>query len=115
MNRIVCLCCPNGCELDVSEENGRIVVSGNNCKNGEIFALQEYTEPQRIVTTLIKNNGYIVAVKTDGTVPKDSVFGIVAAAKRVRLDGTVRIGDVVMSNVMKSGRDLIATTDSRRI
>ena len=34
MKKIICITCPTGCELEVTEENGKITVSGNRCPRG---------------------------------------------------------------------------------
>ena len=44
---MVCIVCPNGCRLDVTQNGNEISVLGNKCKRGEAFARTELTAPTR--------------------------------------------------------------------
>ena len=67
-----CICCPLGCQITVTKENGQFVVTGNNCPKGEKYVKDEMTNPTRMVTSMVNvNNGDIpvVSVKTKVAIP----------------------------------------------
>ena len=109
MRRLICIMCPNGCELTV--EDGR--VSGNRCPKGADYGLQETTDPRRILTMTMKAKGCEkpFAVKSAGTVPKDRIFACAELLREIRPDPPVRAGDVVVKNLLGLGVDIVATSD----
>ena len=47
---LICICCPLGCPLTVTLENGEVVsVTGNTCPRGAAYGRREVTNPTRIV------------------------------------------------------------------
>ena len=55
--QLICVCCPKGCRIDVTKEDGKTVeVKGYGCENGKAYALQESVCPMRILTTTVKIN-----------------------------------------------------------
>lgn len=109
----ICIMCPMGCPLEVTESNGKITVTGNTCKRGEAYGVQEYTAPKRVVTSLIRlNGGGVVSVKTSAPVDKSCIFEILNALKPVRLDRPVKVGDVIARNILDLGADIIATREA---
>ena len=90
---LTCIVCPMGCRITVEKVDGRLHVSGNTCKRGEKYALQESVCPMRTLTTLVR------------------VLGVV---KGVCVDAPVKIGDVVVKNIAGTGVDLVATANRER-
>jgi CxxC motif-containing protein len=109
--KLTCIICPLGCELTVKLENEKVIsVSGNTCKRGEIYAQNECTNPQRTVTsTVLCSDGGLVAVKTDGTIPKDKVFDCMEIINKIVAPLPVKIGDVLASDVF--GVNVVATAN----
>ena len=107
-----CIMCPIGCSLSVTEESGKVVVTGNGCMRGEKYGISEFTCPKRVVTTLIKGvSGGVVSVKTKEPIPKALVPDALKAAAAFRLAKSVSTGDVVVEDVAGSGVPFIATAD----
>lgn len=76
---MVCIGCPMGCNLKITlSEDGKIQsVTGNTCKRGETYAENECTNPQRTLTTSLRcEDGDMISVKTDRTIPKDKVLDV---------------------------------------
>ncbi|MDR2514990.1 MAG: hypothetical protein LBD02_07295, partial [Christensenellaceae bacterium] len=46
----ICIACPLGCRLRVSNEERGLEVEGNACKRGESYGRQEFSAPERVVT-----------------------------------------------------------------
>ena len=68
-----------GCNLKITlSEDGKIQsVTGNTCKRGETYAENECTNPQRTLTTSLRcEDGDMISVKTDRTIPKDKVLDV---------------------------------------
>jgi CxxC motif-containing protein len=57
MKSMICINCPIGCTLQVYEDDGKIMVTGNACKRGKTYGVSEYTKPMRMVTSLMKVEG----------------------------------------------------------
>ncbi len=43
--KLICINCPRGCHLEVTQEDGEIKVSGNACPRGYTYAYNEMTAP----------------------------------------------------------------------
>ena len=78
-----CICCPLGCQLEVSfDEQGSVAeVSGNTCGRGAAYAEREAAAPERMVTAVLPVEGCLepVSVKTASPVPKARVADVLAA------------------------------------
>ena len=69
-----CICCPLGCQITVTEENGQLIITGNNCPKGEKYVKDEMTNPTRMVTSMVWVDGGeipVVSVKTKEAIPKE--------------------------------------------
>jgi CxxC motif-containing protein len=110
---LICISCPLGCnlEVDISDEND-IKVKGNSCKRGEVYGIKECTNPTRIVTsTVFVKNGTeeVLPVKTERDIPKGKIFDCVRLLKDVEIEAPVKIGDVIIENVLDTGVNIVAT------
>ena len=106
----ICIMCPMGCPLSIEEVNGEVVVTGNTCKRGQIYGVEEFTHPKRAVTTLVKTaDGCVVSVKTSNTVPKEKIFDIVKAIGELTAPSDVQIGDVLACDLLELGVDIVVT------
>lgn len=110
MAELICIVCPKGCHLHIDEEND-YHVSGNRCGKGRIYGQQELIHPVRTVTSTCKithANLPRVPVKTQEAIPKDKLFAIMEAINQVVLTAPVHVGDIVISNVLETGVDIVA-------
>ena len=110
---LICVSCPLGCPIEVEIENGEVVaVTGNTCKRGDAYARAEITNPVRSLTTSVKvENGLhpVVPVKSSGPVPKDKMLDCMKEINSVTVKAPVKIGDVVIENILGLGVDIVAT------
>lgn len=119
MNKLkkVCIVCPKGCELVIEEiepSNKKIKVTGNQCKSGERFAIEELYDPRRTVQTTIKTvfkDYNRISVKTVDAIPKGKIFDVMAVAKKTVVHDILKVGDVVVKDIAGTGVDLVSTTD----
>ena len=102
-----------GCSLIIEEVNGEVVVSGHTCLRGKKYGEQEFTKPMRMVTTLVlSKNGTAQPCKTSAPISKDKIFDVVKETKKIIVDNNIKIGDIIVKNILNTGVDLVATRDS---
>ena len=109
---LICIGCPMGCHLTVVVEQGQIItVRGFTCAHGERYARDEVMQPRRMVTSLIVIPGSRtpLSVKTQTAIPKDLIAACLEQIRRLHPKLPVRIGDVVLTDVLNTGVDIIAT------
>lgn len=111
MTELICIVCPKGCHLKVDEENG-YAVTGNSCEKGAAYGKKELTNPTRVVTSTVRVEGgerRRVSVKTNRDIPKGKMLEAVALLDEVTLPAPVKIGDVVLRDILSTGADFVAT------
>ena len=112
----LCIGCPLGCRLElVEDDDGSVLeVRGAGCRKGDRYAEQEHTDPRRDVTTTVAIDGARwprLPVRTDGSIPRDLVVEACRALRSARVEAPVRIGDVIVDDLLDTGVRVIATRD----
>jgi len=111
---LTCIVCPIGCQLEIElDENGKPVsVSGNTCKRGKDYAVNEFTDPRRTLTTTVKICGSaadkFLPVRTSSPIPKPKMFEAMSTANALCAKAPVKVGDVICKDFIEAGIDLIA-------
>lgn len=111
---LTCICCPMGCRMQISGASEAYRVTGNTCPRGAKYAVQELTDPRRVVTALVRvidGERPVCAVKTREAVPKAQIGDVLAAIAALRIQAPVRRGDVFAQGIGGTQSDLIATAD----
>ncbi|MBQ3696462.1 MAG: FAD-dependent oxidoreductase [Spirochaetales bacterium] len=110
---VTCTICPNGCQVVWDEKAGTF--SGNRCRRGARFAMEERSNPVRTVTTTVKTmagDGPLLPVRTLQKVPKDKVVELVSELRSVRVEKPVGNGETVFSTDIEGNHiTVIATSD----
>ena len=78
-------------------------VTGNSCPRGDKFAHQELTCPMRVLTTTVAVSGgdeTLLPVRTADAIPL-----------ALHAQAPIRMGDVVLPNLLDTGTNLIASMD----
>ena len=111
---IPCIACPQGCLAEITVKDGEIVsISGAQCKRGQEYVVQEYTDPRRVLTSTVQlQNGQWLPVRSRGLVPKGLLFDIMLALRQVCPNPPVDIGEVILPNVLDTGVDIVASAPS---
>lgn len=112
IDRLTCLLCPLGCELEVETAGGRLEVRGHQCDKGLDFASEEVLRPKRNLAASIPvagTDGRTTAVRLSGRVPREMIFPVLAEIAKLRPATPVRRGDVLIRDVLGTGVDVIAT------
>ena len=113
---LICVSCPIGCAITVElDDNGEVLsVTGNTCKRGDSYAREECTHPERMLTSTVKVEGGrlpVVPVKSSLPVPKEMLFDCMKEINKITVKAPVHIGDVVLSNILDTGVDIVATNE----
>jgi len=115
--KLICIECPKGCLLDVDIENCRVItVKGNDCPKGNIYAVSETENPERVLTSTVKAKGLdlkMLPVRTDKPIPKGRILEAMETIKMISVDTPVKAGDVISGDFMGLGVKLIATRNAQ--
>jgi len=112
--KLVCIVCPVGCRLTVTGRPDDLAVSGEGCKKGVAYAIDEISNPQRMVCTTARITGGIhsvIPVKTDRAIPDKYKLEVVKAVKDLVLKSPVRVGDIIIPDLFGTGVNLVAERD----
>lgn len=116
-----CTTCPSECLLTVEVErdaDGNVAevrsVTGNSCPRGNKFAHQELTCPMRVLTTTVAvscGDEALLPVRTAEAIPLALHDRAMDLIRGLVVDAPVRMGDVVLKNLLGTSIDLIASMD----
>ena len=111
IREMTCIVCPLGCNLKVELEDGKVLsVTGNTCPRGEKYAKEECVHPMRTITTTVRcENGEILSVKTDRTIPKEKMFEAMQIINKVKAKTPINAGDVILEDLF--GAKVVATKE----
>ena len=108
-----CVVCPNGCDIEAEYEGAEVrSVTGNLCPKGRDYVVQELVDPRRTIATsvcVLGGDQPLASVRLTAPIPKARIFDVMAAVNACALTAPVRIGDVVISNILGLDSDVIAT------
>ena len=110
--KMTCIMCPVGCELTVEQTPDGVCVSGNRCVKGIEFATEELLDPKRNLATSLPINGTVfktVSVRLNQRVSRKMLDAILAEIRHLHLSPPVKCGDVLITDILGTGADVIAT------
>ena len=100
INNLTCIECPIGCELEVQVKDNEIIVKGNNCPRGKLYAQAEITCPKRVITSTVRaTDGQMIPVKTDKPVRKEMIFEVMSKINAITCALPVAVGDILVENI----------------
>ncbi|MDY0346253.1 MAG: DUF1667 domain-containing protein [Acholeplasma sp.] len=109
MKELTCIVCPVGCHLSVDDD---LNVTGNRCPRGKTYGFLEMTNPTRMMTTTVKT-AFVelprLSVKSSSPIPKALIFEAKALLDGIIIKNHVKIGDVVLPNILGTGIDIVST------
>ncbi|WP_027340105.1 DUF1667 domain-containing protein [Halonatronum saccharophilum] len=112
---ITCISCPIGCEVSLEVENDEVLnISGNKCPRGKSYVEGEYFNPTRILPTTVRVKGGVlplVPVKTAKPIPKALLEEAMKELAKIELEAPVKLGQVVIKDILATGVDVVATRD----
>lgn len=113
-----CTTCPSECLLTVEVERDADgvaevrSVAGNSCPRGDKFAHQELTCPMRVLTTTVAVSGgdeALLPVRTAEAIPLELHAQAMALIRGLVVKAPIRMGDVVLENLLNTNIDLVAS------
>ena len=116
-----CTTCPSECLLAVEVErdaDDAVVevrsVTGNSCPRGDTFAHQELTCPMRVLTTTVAVSGgdeALLPVRTTEAIPLALHAKAMDLIRCLVVEAPIRMGDIVLENLLGTSINLIASMD----
>ena len=113
MKELICIVCPRGCHLRVDEEED-YRVTGNSCPRGAEYGKNELLHPVRVLTSTVRLEGAAIhrcPVKTRQPIAKELMLQAAKALDTVTVTAPVHCGDVVLSDLLGTSVDVVATKD----
>jgi len=111
--KVTCIICPLGCEATVTIGNGRVIkVENLECPRGEDYVLKEIEAPKRDFFTTVRVRGTgvpVCPVRATQPVPKEKLLDCSKELAKIIVDAPIKIGDVIVENLLGLGIDVIAT------
>ena len=113
--QIICITCPQGCLVTVRGDDltGEIEsVEGYSCPRGKSYAENEFSHPLRILTSSVRVEDAdvpLIPVRTRTAIPKELLFTGMEEIRKLTVKGAVACGDVIVSDFLGTGVDLIAS------
>ena len=109
--KLTCVVCPLGCAITAEVKGDRILnISGATCKRGEAYAKTELTDPRRMLTTTMRVKGAgLVPVKSSAALPKSLLIPSMEVINAASAKAPIRPGDVLISDILGTGVDIVAT------
>lgn len=118
---IICIVCPVGCKMTVEENAGAetgYIVEGHTCNRGIEYGIKEMCDPRRNITsTVIIKGSYLrrLPVRTSSPIPKESIFDCMKEINAVRVKAPVKMGRVLIKDVLGTGTDIVASRSLDKI
>jgi CxxC motif-containing protein len=113
---IICIGCPMGCvaTLTIGDDGEVVAIVGCECKVGQKYVVEEYKNPVRVLTATVVTRGSLpslLPVRTAAPIPKMKLLPGMKVLAKARVEPPVKIGDVIIPNLLDTGVDLVATSD----
>ncbi len=116
-----CTTCPSECLLTVKVErdaDGTVAevrsVTGNRCPRGNKYAHQELTCPMRVLTTTVAVSGgdeALLPARTSEAIPLTLHAQAMDLIRGLIVKAPIRMGDVVLPDLLNTNINLIASMD----
>lgn len=116
-----CTTCPSECLLTVEVErdaDGTVAevrsVTGNRCPRGNKYAHQELTCPMRVLTTTVAvsdGDEALLPVRTSEAIPLTLHAQAMDLIRGLIVKAPIRMGDVVLPDLLNTNINLIASMD----
>lgn len=114
--KVICVACPLGCEVTLTlDDKGEVTkVTGHKCKEGEPYAIEEYRNPVRVLTATVRTSDSkhpLLPVRTSKVIPKGLLRQGMYELAKVQAKPPVKIGQPLITNLLDTGADVVATAD----
>jgi CxxC motif-containing protein len=115
-HEIICIRCPQGCraELNVDDEGNVLSVVNVDCKEGEEYAIAEYTSPVRVLTATVLSEGSpkkLLPVKTSKPIHKTRLIDCMHYISKIKVGPPIKMGQIIVPNILNLGANLVSTDE----
>ncbi len=111
--QFTCIVCPTSCLVNAEwSETELLNIDRSQCKLAWDFVRGEIFDPRRTVTSTVRVDAGelpLVSVKTEPPVPKGTVFEVMRHLAHVVVKAPVKVGDVLVADVLGTGSNVVAT------
>ncbi len=112
-----CIVCPLSCKGTLNVIDEGYSSEGFICKRGIEYAINEYTNPKRILTTTVKIlHGLYpnLPVVSQQEIEKSKLFQCLEFLHKLHVEAPVNAGDIIVENILDTGVNIIAGRNMRR-
>lgn len=113
---LTCILCPQGCTIEATLTEGEMMVCGNRCNRGKMYAQEEIFHPVRTLTTTVKVRSGIyplIPVKSQRPIPKERLRQAMREIAVVEVEAPLESGQVLVEDLAGTGVALVATRGMR--
>lgn len=110
IREFLCSECDKKCIVSVDYIDGDLEITGYECESGRILADKKLKEKKEVLTTLVRmKGGYknVVPVKSSAPIAISLHRECSKALSRLNVGAPTFIGDIVCSNILNTGVDII--------
>ena len=110
-HRLLCIVCPEGCEMEIEERQGELLFPKGICRRGQEYARQEIYNPCRVLTTTVQvRDGEIamLPVRTSQPIPRAKIIDAMQQIASITVNAPITVGDIICENVVNTGVALVA-------
>lgn len=111
---LICISCPVGCHLKIKADGDGYTVSGNQCPRGAAYAINEMTDPRRMVTATVAAESAVmprIPVRTDRPLPRKLIDDLLNQLYQMKITPPVERGQILIDNVENTGVKVIFSAD----
>jgi CxxC motif-containing protein len=116
-HKLLCIVCPEGCEIETTEIDGEFKFEKEICKRGQDYARQEIINPCRYLTTTVRlkgGNQAMLPVRTSAVIPKGKLIEAMNQIAALEITAPIKLGDIICDNITDTGVTLIASKTIQR-
>ncbi len=107
----ICIACPFGCKLVLDDGHpDAVVVSGNKCPKGKQYAIEEHSDPKRVVTATVATDSSTtprIPVKTTKPIQIRLIDSLLQRLGAIQIRLPAKRGDIVLVDFQQTGVDVI--------
>ena len=111
-HKLLCIVCPKGCEMEVSENNRELSFPKGICKRGQEYAKQEIYNPCRVLTSTVRINSKdfaMLPVRTSAAIPKEKLEIAMRQIASIEVNAPIKLGEIICQDIAATGIQLIAS------
>ena len=96
---VICITCPKGCTLEVTQDGQTLVKVKGGCKRGHEYVEREMTDPRRMVASTVRIVNALhplLPVYTSAPFPKPRIPELLLELRQIELKAPIRVGQPVV-------------------